>query len=306
MSVQLPYRMNDSLEKNVIVLTQQISSLLGENAALREIRAKGLVSKIKESALTKTCIENSRAVQELSLLRSALTLPPDYDMPNSYTYERNLISSQILCGKIHKKCLEFFECYDSFRKLSSTAASAEEKDALISKRKTIKNEINELIQNLKELCQIPMDNDYRTKISIIDDQYKQIRSLESENKSLKSQLAQEQRTASSSHKSSTLATIIIIVLLFANGWLTAQRDSYKEDLQALQEEYSDYEYYTDEAIWDASENYSDLLTQYDDLDSYANYLEDELERVNESLEEAEDILEELDSYGVLDRYGIYY
>ena len=306
MPVQFPYRMNNVLEKNAIVLNQQISSLLGENAAIREIRAKGLVSKTKESALTRKCIENNRAMQELSMLLSALTLPPNYDIPNDYMYDRNLISSQILCGKIHQKRLEFFECYDAFRKLSSTAASAEEKDALLSKRKAIKDEINELVQNLQDLCCLPRDNNYTTKLDIISDQRDQISSLKSEIDSLKSNLAKEERIASSSKTSSTIASIFVILLLVLGSFAGASRSYYKEEYEKLKEEYSDYEYSTDEALWDASENYSDLLTQYDDLDSYANYLEDELERVNESLEEAEDILEELDSYGVLDRYGIYY
>lgn len=306
MPVQFPYRMNNVLEKNAIVLNQQINSLLGENTAIREIRAQGLVNKTQESALTRKCIENVRAAQELGLLRSALTLPPDFDEPNHFMYKRNLVESQILCGKIHQKRLEFFECYDAFRKLSSTAASAEEKAALISKCKAIKNDTNELLQSLQELCCLPRDNNYTTKYDTINDYLDQIRSLESENASLKSDLSRTEREASSSKTGSTIATFFLILLLFANGILTAQRNSYKEDLQELKEEYSDYEYSTDEALWDASENYSDLLIQYEDLESYASFLEDELERAEEDLEEAADILEELDDYGVLDRYGIYY
>lgn len=133
--------------------------------------------------------------------------------------------------------------------------------------------------------------------SAVSEQYHQIIQQEEEINSLRSELAQERRFHHSAKTSATIATAGFFFLLFVSGWVIAERDSYKEKLEQLREESSNTEYFYEETLSSASNDYDDLLTQYDDLLSYAEMLEEDNARLERDLEDAMDILDELESYG---------
>ena len=133
--------------------------------------------------------------------------------------------------------------------------------------------------------------------SVVDTQYRQIIQQEKEINSLKSELAQEERLHRSARTSATIATTFFFFFLFVSSWAIADRNSYKEELEQLKEESSDTEYFYEETLSSASNDYSELLTQYDDLLSYAEMLEEDNARLERDLEDAMDILDELESYG---------
>lgn len=133
--------------------------------------------------------------------------------------------------------------------------------------------------------------------SVIDTQYHQIIQQEKEINSLKSELSREKRLHNSAKTSATLAAIFFFFFLFVSSWAIADRNSYKEELEQLKEESSDTEYFYEETLSSASNDYSELLTQYDDLLSYAEMLEEDNAHLKEELEDAMDALDELESYG---------
>ncbi len=142
--------------------------------------------------------------------------------------------------------------------------------------------------------------------STVDLQYKRILQQEKEIDSLKSELTQEKRLHSSARTSATLATIAFFFFLLVSGWVIADRNLYKEKLEQLKEESSDTEYSYEETLSNASNDYDELLTQYEDILSYSEYLESENQQLEEDLEDAQDVLDELESLGAFDYYGVYY
>lgn len=140
----------------------------------------------------------------------------------------------------------------------------------------------------------------------VDLQYKQILQQEKEIENLKSELAQEKRLHNSARTSATLATIAFVFCIFLAAWGAAGKNSYKEELDQLKEEYSDNECSYEESISDADDKYSELSTEYEDALSYSKYLESENQQLKEDLEYAQEVLDELESLGAFDYYGVYY
>ena len=296
MPICLPYKITDDLEENRLTLKLQIGSLFGENSVIKELRSKGLIDKDNDSILSKKYIENDKAIQELHLIQAALTPPPYYVDPPRYLFSVKLKDAQSLCDQIHQKSLEFFKCLDAAKNLDE---SEKGNDHLIQTPIDAKSSALELVKQLQSLCYPPRDENYKTSSDIISERNKEIRILTE-------QLSQAQREASSAHNASTLIGIFFLITLILGSFAGASRQFYKEELEELQEEYSDYEYSTEENMWETSEQYIDLLTQYDDLKRYSEFLESEIQHLEESLEDAEDVLDELESRGAFERYDVYY